>query len=214
MKIDFYKKSGEKDKSVEYPKALEAKISTERILEYIRYLRTVLRPRIAKTKDRSEVAGGGKKPWRQKGTGHARHGSIRSPIWVGGGKTFGPNEKRQFKFRMNKKERRAALLAVITAKVANKAAFGISSPFSTPKTKDAALMLRKLPISGKTAVFLPKNDENFLKSFKNIPFCLLITAEKPDILSILSADSLLFTKESLRQLTINFSTDKKVKKND
>jgi len=210
MKIEFYKKSGEKDTAREYPKILESEISDSRILEYIRYLRAAERFAIADTKDRSEVAGGGRKPWRQKGTGQARHGSRRSPIWVGGGITFGPNSERNFAIRMNKKERRAALLAAVYSKVKDKLAIGVSDlKFSIPKTKEAAKVLEKLPLKGKTVVFLPGGDDNFKKSFQNISYCTLMSPEKPDIILILSADSLLFTKESLEQLALCFSDKRK-----
>ena len=117
MKIDFYKLNGEKDTPVEYPKALESETSGANILEYVRMVLANKRQVSANTKDRSEVSGGGKKPWRQKGTGRARAGSSRSPIWSGGGVTFGPRADRNYSIKLNKKEKRAALLTAMYSKV-------------------------------------------------------------------------------------------------
>ncbi|MCX6812655.1 MAG: 50S ribosomal protein L4 [Candidatus Berkelbacteria bacterium] len=209
MKIDFYKTSGEKDLSVEYPKSLVSEISDAKLLEYIRYVRNSSRSVIASTKDRSEVSGTGKKPWKQKGTGRARHGSRRSPIFVGGGITFGPNNLRNYSLKMNKKERRSAILTIISSKVKDKVVCGISElKFSEPKTSKASSVIEKLPLSGKIG-FFTSGDENSKKSFRNIAGVTLISAKHLDILSFLSADSLLFTKESLKDLEETFSSKEK-----
>lgn len=221
MQIQFYKKSGEKDTAVEYPKSLESEVSDSRILEYIRYIQNQSRVAIANTKTRSEVSGGGKKPWRQKGTGRARHGSRRSPIWAGGGITFGPRSDRNFKIRMNKKERRAALLAVLTTKVKEKLAIGVTGlKFSVAKTSEAADVIEKLPTKGFVALFAQKENQNLVKSFRNIPIIRLIYPGRINIVEILSADTLLFTPESLKELEDVFSGNKskgkiiKVKENE
>lgn len=206
MKIDFYKKSGELDTPVEYPKNLVSEVSDARLLEYVRMVRANMRANSAHTKDRSEVSGGGKKPWRQKGTGRARAGSSRSPIWSGGGVTFGPTNERNYTLKLNKKEKRSALLAAIYSKVTEKKAIGISDlKFAAPKTVDAAKALEKLPIAGKVMVFVPAADENAKKSFRNIPIVTLAVANTIDIISVISADSILFTKESLIELSKHFS---------
>ena len=100
----------------------------------------------AHTKDRSEVRGGGKKPWRQKGTGRARHGSIRSPLWRGGGVTFGPRKERNFKQKINKKMRRKALFMVLSAKAKDNLLVILSDlKLEKPKTKLMAEVLKQLP---------------------------------------------------------------------
>jgi len=209
MKIEFYKKNGEKDAPQEYPKNLESEVSDARILEYVRMIRANMRKSTADTKDKSEVSGGGKKPWRQKGTGRARVGSSRSPIWIGGGITFGPTIDRNFKIRLNKKEKRAALLAAIYTKVKEKKAIGMSDlALSGPKTKEAATALEKLPIAGKVIVFAPAGDTSFEKSFRNIPIVTLALANNIDVISIISSDSIVFTKESLAELSRHFSNKK------
>ncbi|MEI6144061.1 MAG: 50S ribosomal protein L4 [Candidatus Berkelbacteria bacterium] len=206
MKIEFYKKNGEKDTPVEYPKNLVSEVSDARLLEYVRMVRANMRANNAKVKDRSEVSGGGKKPWKQKGTGRARVGSSRSPIWSGGGVTFGPTNERNYTIKLNKKEKRAALLAAIYSKVSDKKAIGVSDlKFAAPKTSDAAKTLEKLPINGKVMVFVPAADENAKKSFQNIPAVTLAVANTIDIISVISADSILFSKESLTELDKHFS---------
>jgi large subunit ribosomal protein L4 len=210
MKIDFYKKNGEKDESVEYPKYLESEISDQRILDYIKYVRNAIRDNIAHTKDRSEVSGGGKKPWKQKGTGRARHGSRRSPIWSGGGITFGPRNNRNFEIKMNKNEKRKALLAIIYSFVKSKKALGVLNlELKEPKTSFAAKLVEKLPINGRFTLISTKEDENIKKSFRNIAACYTMTAEKIDVVKLLSGDFILFTDESFNKITEIYNPDRK-----
>lgn len=209
MKIEVYKLNGEKDTPMEYPKELESVVTGANILEYVRMVLANKRVAGAHTKDRSEVSGGGKKPWKQKGTGRARAGSSRSPIWVGGGVTFGPRSDRNYSLKLNKKEKRAALLSVITGKVSDKSAIGISGlKFSEPKTKTAASALLNLPLKGKAVVFLPVADESAKKSFSNIPYITASTVSRIDIVSLISADNIIFTKESLLELKDHFAGKK------
>jgi len=206
MKIDFYKKNGEKDVAVEYPKNLVSEVSDSRLLEYIRMFRANKRSNTAVVKDRSEVSGGGKKPWKQKGTGRARAGSSRSPIWVGGGVTFGPTNERNYQIKLNKKEKRAAILSVVSSKVKEKSALGISDlKISEPKTSVASNVLANLPLKGKVVIFLPKEDIIWQKSFRNISAVNFATAYNIDPISIISADNIIFTKESLAELERHFS---------
>lgn len=134
----------------------------------------------AHTKGRGEVRGGGKKPWRQKGTGRARHGSIRSPIWRGGGVTHGPRADKEYGVRIPKKMRAKALFSVLSKKLSDgQVLFVDALPFTGPKTADAKKALtalskisgfeRLVRTSGNTALFvLPSNDESAKKSFRNI----------------------------------------------
>jgi large subunit ribosomal protein L4 len=210
MKIDFYKNNGEKDKSVEYPKYLESEISDQRILDYIKYVRNAVRNSIAHTKDRSEVSGGGKKPWKQKGTGKARHGSRRSPIWSGGGITFGPRNNHNFEVRMNKSEKRKALLAIVYSFIKDKKAIGVHSlGLDKPKTSFVAKLVEKLPINGRFSLISTKEDESTKKSFRNIATCNTMTAEKIDVVKILSGDFILFTDDSFKRLAEIYNPDRK-----
>ena len=120
MKFSVINQKGEKLKETLLPKEIfEVKSNNDLIHQVVVSQMSNRRKNIAHTKDRSEVSGGGRKPWRQKGLGKARHGSIRSPIWIGGGVTFGPTKERVFKKKINKKMRRKALFMVLSAKAKN-----------------------------------------------------------------------------------------------
>lgn len=125
----------------------------------------------AHAKDRSEVRGGGKKPWKQKGTGRARHGSTRSPIWVGGGVAHGPLKEKNFSVKINKKVKRAALAMLLTDKLRENAFVAVEN-FAIPegKTKLAANMRKALPGTGKSAlVLLTPGDNKMIQALKNLP---------------------------------------------
>ncbi len=129
------------------------------------------RANLAHTKDRSEVRGGGKKPWKQKGTGRARHGSSRSPIWVGGGVTHGPTTERNFSVKINKKTKRTALAMILTDKLTSGALVAVEN-FDLPeaKTKFAAKMRKALPGADKSAlVLLTPADAIMRRALQNVP---------------------------------------------
>jgi large subunit ribosomal protein L4 len=153
------------------------------------------------TKTRAEVSGGGVKPWRQKGTGRARHGSIRSPIWVGGGVSHGP-KPRSYEMRVNRKMKKAALRAALTdALLSGKLAIVHGMAFDGPKTKDAVGVLQSLGLEGLVLVVLAGPDEAIEKSFGNLP---QVKVDYPGNLStydLLYADRVLFTSEALDTLT-------------
>jgi len=154
---------------------------------------------IAHTKDRSEVRGGGKKPWRQKGTGRARHGSIRSPIWKGGGVTFGPRKDRNYSLKMNKKARKKALLMCLSDKAENKKIVIVDSlSLSKIKTKDFTAILKKLPLKKKILMVLPKTDKNIMRSARNIPFVNIILANSLNVVDILKNEYMFLPKDSLK----------------
>jgi large subunit ribosomal protein L4 len=153
------------------------------------------------TKTRAEVSGGGVKPWRQKGTGRARHGSIRSPIWVGGGISHGP-KPRSYEMRVNRKMKKAALRAALTdAVMSGKLAIVHGLAFDGPRTKDAVGILRSFELEGLVLVVLGGPDEAIEKSFSNLP---QVKVDYPGNLStydLLYADHVLFTSEALDTLT-------------
>lgn len=149
----------------------------------------------ASTKTRGEVAGGGAKPWRQKGTGRARHGSRRSPIWRGGAITFGPRP-RTYGYKMPKKARRAALLSALSSKAENEQVLILDElSMSEPKTKVMVNMLSKLDAGGKALVVLKKPDNNVELSLRNIPGVKTLTPSELNVYDILNYDKLLLTKE-------------------
>ena len=164
------------------------------------------RRKIAKTKDRSEVRGGGKKPWRQKGTGRARHGSIRSPIWRGGGVTFGPTGREVFKKRIPKKMRRKALFMVLSAKAKENLIFVLDNlKIEKPKTKIMVEILEQLFLKkGSGLLVLPKIDENIIKSVRNIPKIDPIQAKDLNVLDLLNYKYIVMPKEAIEVIKETF----------
>ena len=149
-----------------------------------------------KAKSRSEVSGGGRKPWRQKGTGHARQGSTRAPQWTGGGVVFAP-VPRDYSFKMNKKEKRAALKSVLTDRVnENKFIVVDDIKFEAPKTKDFVKMMNNLNVS-KALVVLKDNDVNTVMSAKNIPTVKTALTNTINVYDILKYDVVVIDKAAV-----------------
>ncbi len=156
----------------------------------------------ASTKTRSEVRGGGKKPWRQKGTGRARHGSTRSPIWVGGGVVFGP-KPRKYGQKVNKKMRAAALRSALASKVADGQIFVVDG-FSEEKTKAAAGLLKAAEIDGRILVVLDPNDDGSKpmdRAFRNLGSAAFTLVGSLGTYDVLVADSILFTRGAIEAFT-------------
>ena len=153
------------------------------------------------TKTRGEVAGGGAKPWRQKGTGRARHGSIRSPIWTGGGVAHGP-KPRDYSMRVNKKMKRAALRSALSdAAAGGKISLVDGLAFDGPRTRDAVAVLAALGLDGRVLLVLPEPQENVEKSFRNLPHVRIAYPGNLSTYNVLYADHVLFTTEALDVLT-------------
>ena len=150
-------------------------------------------------KTRSEVSGGGKKPWRQKGTGHARQGSTRSPQWTGGGVVFAP-KPRDYSFKMNKKEKAAAIKSVLTSKV-NDNKFIVVDEFKMDdfKTKKMVEVLNNLKVN-KALVVLAEKDEKVLRSAKNIPTVGTTLSNSLSVYEMLKYDSLVITKDAVAKI--------------
>lgn len=149
---------------------------------------------------RAEVRGGGRKPWRQKGTGRARQGSIRSPQWKGGGIVFAP-KPRDYSYTTPKKIKRLAMRSVLTSKVNDKELIVIDQiAFDAIKTKQAAEVLKALGAEKKALVLLDTVDENVIKSFRNIPYVKTAQARNTYVYEILRHDTLIATKEAIRKL--------------
>ena len=154
------------------------------------------------TKTRSEVSGGGRKPWRQKGTGNARQGSIRAPQWRGGGIVFGPTPNKNYTKKMNKKERRLALKTALTYKAKNNELIAIDSiKFETNKTKEMMLLLNKLDFVNKKVLLVIENlDENICLASRNIGNIKVVLPEEVNTYDVLNADRMLLTSNSLQKL--------------
>lgn len=151
----------------------------------------------AKTKTRSEVRGGGAKPWRQKGLGRARHGSIRSPIWVGGGIAHGP-QPRSYRQRTPKKMKRLALCSALSAR-ASESAIKVVEEFdwATPKTKQAVGLLEAMEAGGKTLVVLNQLDGSPARSFRNLPDVRLVEPGHLTAYDVLWSDQVVFTSHTV-----------------
>jgi large subunit ribosomal protein L4 len=153
---------------------------------------------VAHTKTKGEVSGGGKKPWKQKGTGRARQGSTRNPQWVGGGVAFGPRSERNFSVKFNKKAKRAALFMVLSDKVANNQLLAIESiPTEAPKTKMVAEMIKKLPVGRTTLIVSPASNPMLMRMVRNLPNVKLVTANSVSIEDVLGYRSVAFLKDAV-----------------
>lgn len=160
---------------------------------------------IASTKTRAEVSGGGRKPWRQKGTGRARHGSIRSPLWVGGGVTFGPTSKRNFKKDIPKKMRRKALFMVLSEKAKNETLAIVGSiELKEIKTKEFKKMIDSLKLDGSALIVLESLNENIIKSARNIQGIKTIQAKDLNCLDILNHKYLVITQKGVEKIKETF----------
>jgi len=161
--------------------------------------RAALRQGTHKTKTRAEVSGGGKKPWRQKGTGRARAGSTRSPIWVGGGVATGV-QPRDYSKKQNRKERKLALKSALAAKV-NDMVLVQDITLATPKTKDVISFLTSLKLNDvKTLIVVKMLDENLILATRNLSNIVLIEASEINVLDLIAADKVLITKEAIESI--------------
>lgn len=159
---------------------------------------------IAHTKSRAEVAGTGKKPWKQKGTGRARHGSRRSPIWVGGGITFGPRNDRNFSMKMNKRARRTALAMVLSDKLAHGQLVAVDAlTVEDGKTKSLAAALKKLPLKGrKTLLITEPSNKAVARAAKNVRGVETLPANALNIIDLLRFDQVVLTVPALDVITL------------
>jgi len=205
MKLDVYNMQGKKlEQQAELPaKIFEANIDKD--LMHQAYTRQMANSHLGthKTKTRSEVSGGGKKPWNQKGTGRARQGSSRSPQWVGGGRVFGPRP-RSYNQDMPQKMRQAALRSALSAKAAGKEivlvdVFGLEEP----KTKLMAQALFKLAGEGSVLLVLPGKDENYAqvqRAGRNLPVFKALLANYVNVRDLLTYDKLILPLDSIKAI--------------
>jgi len=161
---------------------------------------------LAHTKGRSEVRGGGRKPWKQKGTGRARHGSIRSPLWKGGGVTFGPTKERNFSKDINKKMARQALCMALSDRAASEDVIVVENlSMDKKKTKIFADMIKKLPNNGKkTLLLLSKKEKEIAQLVNNLDGIQPYKADSVQALSVVTYPCLMMSKDGLQELTTTF----------
>ncbi len=208
MKAKVYNTAGEVVRSAELePKIFEVKVNPVVVQRAVLAQEANSRGAVAHTKTRGDVRGGGKKPWRQKGTGRARHGSIRSPIWVGGGVAFGPKSNRNFTQRVNKKELRKALFMGLSSKAAEEKVI-LLDELSLPsiKTKQLVAILKKLPIEARSSLLLvqPKVDPVIVKSARNLSRVSTIMANSLNLRDVLKHEYLVMPVSGLDAVTSTF----------
>jgi len=207
MKTTLYSQEGKKIDEIDLPKEIfEIKMNKDLVHQVVVSQMWNRRQKTAKTKDRSEKRGGGRKPWRQKGTGRARHGSTRSPIWRGGGVTFGPRTEKVFKKTIPQKIRRKALFIVLSEKLKNEMVLVLDElKIEKIKTKTMNDILNKLFLKkGSGLIILPKIDKSIIKSVSNIPKVDTIEAREINTLDLLNYKYLIIPKEAIKIIKDTF----------
>ena len=201
MKFPVYSQKGEKIEEFELPKEIfDVKFNPDLVHQVVVSQMANRRKSIAHTKDRGEVSGGGRKPWKQKGLGRARHGSIRSPLWRHGGVTFGPRKEKVYEKKIPKKMRRKALFMVLSEKARSNSLILLKNlDIKEPKTKLAREVLKNLPINDQSAlVALPSMDKNLILSLNNLPNIQSIQAKDITALDLLSFKYLIMLKDAIK----------------
>lgn len=172
--------------------------NTQTVFDVVKAQRAAMRQGTHSTKSRGMVRGGGRKPWKQKGTGRARAGTTRSPLWVGGGTVFGPSP-RSYEIKVNKKVRRLALRSVLSQKVLDSKIKVLNSlELTEVKTKGMIEVLKGLEITGKVAFVLANNNENVSMSARNIPGVTITTVSHASVYELMSYQTVVLTEESVK----------------
>ena len=201
-KIDLLNLKGEKVNDLKLNEEVFSITPNDKVLyDAIILARASLRQGTHSTKNRSEVSGGGRKPWRQKGTGHARQGSIRAVQWVGGGR-YGTPVPRDYRKKQNRKERRLALKSALSHKFNDNEVIVMEElTFTTPKTKEMMTLLNTLKIADKKVLFVVEDfTENVILASRNIPNVALIAANELNVLDLVNSDVVVFTSEAIKKI--------------
>jgi len=207
MLIKTYNQNGAEVGQTRLPKEIfDVKLSPDLVHQVLVSQMANKRQGTAHTKDRSEVSGGGRKPWQQKGTGRARHGSIRSPIWKGGGVAFGPRKEKVFKKEIPRKMRRKALFMVLSTKAKQEFLILLDIlKIEQGKTKEVFHILEKLPCKNKsTLIALQGYDKKIILAGRNIPKVKTIEARELNVLDLNRFQYLLMSKETIKILKETF----------
>lgn len=202
MKIKVLTQNNEEKSELTLSPLFSVKTLSTNITEYVNYVRAARRQAIADAKDRAQVSGGGKKPWRQKGTGHARAGSSRSPLWVGGGVTHGPHSNANFTQRKSKKFRAAARSAIMAFFAENKRLVILDEiKLKENKTKEVVAILEKLGLEGKLSLFISENEYELMLAMRNIPYLNVMTKNHIDTANLISSDYMIMTMAAYSEVT-------------
>ena len=212
MKVTVYNQEGKEVETTLLPKEIFGlKVNPDLVHQVVVSQMANRRKVIAHAKGRAEVRGGGKKPWQQKGTGRARVGSIRSPLWRGGGVTFGPTKERVFKKKINKKMRKIAFFMTLSVKAKNNLLLILDKlSLKQPKTKSMTKIIEnwKSEIKnfkeGSCLIALPRKDENIIRATRNIPNLQTIEARNLNALDLLSFKYLIILKETIKVIKETF----------
>ncbi|NJP36005.1 50S ribosomal protein L4 [Alkalicoccus luteus] len=200
-KVTLYKQDGSQAGDIELAEGVFGIEPNENVLyEAVIMQQASLRQGTHSTKNRSEVRGGGRKPWRQKGTGRARHGSTRSPIWVGGGVAFGPTP-RSYAYKLPKKQRRLALKSALSSKVNENNILVLEElSFEAPKTKEMKAVLAGLSANTKTLIVTADENEAVALSARNLPGVTSVKASGVNVLDLLKHEKLVITQDAVKQV--------------
>jgi len=206
MLADTYNSEGKEMNKTQLPKEIFGReVNIDLIRQVVYGLLSNERQNIAHTKDRSEVSGGGRKPWRQKGTGRARHGSIRSPLWKGGGVTFGPRNSRNYKKDIPAKMRKAALCAVLSGKLRDNELIIVDKlELKEQKTKEAQKILKNIldaaSQKGSVLIILPQGQRKLKIAFHNIKKCKALEAKDINATDIVKYKNIIMLKDSIKDI--------------
>ena len=224
MEAIVYNNKGAETGKVELPEAIFGrKWNSDLVNQVVLSMETSKRKPVAHARDRAHVSGGGKKPWKQKGTGRARHGSTRSPIWIGGGVSHGPLNEKNFERKTNKKMRNSALFTVLSAKLRDGEIMFIDSlGVGEVKTKNAVKLLSTLSgVKGfekiaykkgnRAFVAVPKSDSNVTKSFRNIPSAFVDEMRNLNPVDVLKYKYLVIENPELSLKALTARTNSKAK---
>jgi len=201
-KVPYFDQKGKRDGTFDVDKKVfDGRISSGLLYNAVLMYNSNRRVGLASTKVRNEVSGGGKKPWRQKGTGRARVGSIRNPIWRGGGIVFGPHP-RSFNYQIPKRAKRTALIHSLNSKLKSGAFYVIREIIvDEPKTKKFVDIMKKMNIKPSTLFCVDKRDENIILSSRNIKDLTLVMYNNLNALDVLRHNSFLITEKGIDLLT-------------
>lgn len=200
-KLSVLNTKGEKVKDITLSKEIWGIEPNDAVLyDAITLSRNSLRQGTADTKTRSEVSGGGKKPWRQKGTGRARQGSTRAPHWYHGGVVFGPHP-RDYSKKMNRKERRLALKSALAYKAMEKELIVVDNfDIQSSKTKDVKSLLANLKAEKNVLIVVDELNENMILATRNLSNVILLQANEISVLDVISADKMIITEAAVKQI--------------
>jgi len=211
LKLPVFNQEGKEVEKIKLPESVFGlKVNQGLVKQAYEAQMSQARINYAHAKDRSEVRGGGKKPWRQKGTGRARHGSIRSPLWRGGGVTHGPRKEKNYAKDINKKMKRAALLMVLSGKARDNEIILLDDlKLESAKTKLMAQVAEKLKnvkndLGKGVLIAMAQKDENIIRATRNIQKFMTIGANNLNVVDLLNYKYILMTKESVDIITKTF----------